>query len=60
MRVDGRVRRCERGGNANELLATTAARPDAPARTSHHAKDQSPKTGGKGQDRGGRRRGEEA
>ena len=35
-------------------------RPDAPARPSHHAKDQSAWTGGEGQDQGGRRRGEEA
>ena len=38
----------------------TAARPDAPANLWHHTKDQRPGTRDEGQDRRGRRRGEEA
>ena len=38
--------------------ATTVARNNTPGRPSHHTEDQSPETGGEGQDRGGRRRGE--
>ena len=37
----------------------TAARPDAPANLWHHTKDQRPGTRDEGQDRRGRRRGEE-
>ena len=38
----------------------TAARPDAPARSSHHTEEQSPRTGGEGEDWEGRKRGGEA
>ena len=62
LNVEGR----ERLGT-NELVivevgdqrVTAAARPDAPARPSHHPEGQSPGTGGEGQDRGGRRKGKE-
>ena len=43
------VERREKAGNANEQPATTPARPDAPARPSYYAEDQSPGTGSKGQ-----------
>ena len=57
-REPGNLRSCKRGGSedarggaaptSNQQPQLAAARPDAPARLSHHAKGQSSGTGGEG------------